>query len=219
MTSSRPSCSANQAARALQLADELTRQPQLTWLVTALGQPHFGWTNGELAMLYRLMTAWKNGEIAVTQLPVGTQPHRDAARAENAAALEALQRIGDGDLFRAKVNQTQRHAEGDGTLHWTRRIILGARSPEHPREEIVAVVNGPGDAPLEIGSSNASTTFMHLAGGGNLARWAYGSDNVVLISTTTWIVRYCLASDPTVRWTPNPRNSFVYLPPEADGPA
>jgi len=121
----------------------------------------------------------------VAMVPVGTDgpPNRDDQREANAAALADLP-----DPFTAYVNPTQNGADADGFLSWSEPIevslatglierdVDGSTRPYSVHYRIPA-----GTAPLEIGSSLPSRTWLHLVlEGGSVARWPYGHDCIRL---------------------------------------
>lgn len=192
----------------LALMGKLTRSTKWKWLIDAFGQPFGGWNPGHLAFLSRLCELWVIGELAIGRLPVGSTPYRDRQRHENQQALEALRSI-EGPELSAVVDRDQKtSSDGDGDLRWDAEIVLGIRDRSQKGEagDAWAYLDPmpPGVAvPLEIGYTDPTTTYLHVYRGG-VARWAYGSTDVVLIVPSTFVREAALASDESVRWVPEP---------------
>jgi hypothetical protein len=213
-----------QGRRQLKLATDVRRNPAWSWLVTAFGQPFGGWNDGQDVYLYRLFEFWTRGELAVGQISVGTTPGPDADRAGNQAALDVLPRTGADDPegspgFSAFVDPDQRlDPSGDGSFRWSGEVHLGICVPGQPQAAAWAHIDPMEEGvtvPLEIGYTDTQTTYMHLVYGNGLARWAYGSKNVVLLVPSTFVREASLADDPTVRWKPkrmwHPSDEIAHL--------
>lgn len=128
------------------------------------------------------------GEVA--QVLIGAEglnggPVVDRRREENAAQLADLP-----DPFQAAVDADQSGAECDGTLKWDVPITMDAASGlvlldscRRGVKQPVSVVTtaAAGWAPLEIGTTMASRTLLHLLEEGAVARWPYGSDCIRLL--------------------------------------
>jgi hypothetical protein len=92
-------------------------------------------------------------------------------------------------LFQAIVDPARGGLGGDdGTLSWDQpieltRLFLNEESGECRSE---AWLCEPQAISLEIGTTNISTTLMHLRGRMGVARWPYGSEEItVLVSHST----------------------------------
>jgi hypothetical protein len=159
------------------------------WLLQFIVQK--GWGTIDLYDAFTCMMvrdAWLFGRIAITRIAVHATPMDDALVAENQAAIMSEM----PDPFAAKVVcERGRGAESDGNLAWDKSIRANvipssSHSPTCPvacRPKVEDVLIAPGTAPLEIGSTEASRTLMHLAADRSLARWAYGSEEIVLAHT------------------------------------
>lgn len=215
----------------LEFADRLRRGKADDWLIRAFGQPFGGWDPGQLAYLYRLWEFWVSGELAVGRLYLGHTPEADRERDANQESLNALSLLDehpDQPGFSARVDFDQTVSpHGDGWLSWSNPIKLGMFVPGHECpggpgcEGAWAHIEpqpAPRGVPLEIGSTDTMTTYMHLLEGVGVARWPYGSERVVLLVSSTWVRECELAADPQVRWKPEPmwRPSFA---PDAAQPA
>lgn len=189
----------------LDWARDLRQDQQRKWMTDAFGQPFGGWKAAHDAYLWRLYEFWFMGELAVTRLPMGCTPYADKQREANHAALQALKLI-DGPQVSAKVDMDQcLSPDGDGSLTWENEITLGIIVPGDPILDAWAHVNpiGPRSAvPLEIGYTDPVTTYMHLLDGQGVARWAYGSNEVVLMVGSTWVREVETLENPPRRWKP-----------------
>lgn len=160
--------------------------------VAAIGQTHRSappsWPMEQVAAFATVHAQICAGEVA--QVLIGAEgldggPHSDSRRGENAAALCRLP-----DPFQATVDADQRAADCDGTLKWdapikadaaSGAVLLDAcRNGVKQPVPIVATI-AAGWAPLEIGSTMASRTLVHLLEAGAVARWPYGSDFIHLL--------------------------------------
>ncbi|KOV81765.1 hypothetical protein ADL03_27585 [Nocardia sp. NRRL S-836] len=177
------------------------------------------------------MQFWDKGELAVGRIDVGSRPGPDANRAGNQAALNVLSEF-DADYpddppgFSAFVDPDQRlDPYGDGSFRWSGEIQLGIGVPNRPQAAAWAHIGPLGEGmtvPLEIGHTDTQTTYMHLVQGIGLARWAYGSEEIVLLVPSTFVREASLADDPAVRWKPDPMQrpfgAFVRMLTAADSP-
>jgi hypothetical protein len=147
---------------------ELVKDPSHKEYVDAIGQPYTGWDIGQVAVLGKVHTLFANGLIGSIRVKVGAEPSQDAARDANRAKLQQLP-----DCFVTMVHDGLSH-DGDGIFSWQPAVA----------EDL------PGgwakSAPLEIGHTDASRTFIHLAEHGVIARWPYGSEDIWLFGFTTF---------------------------------
>jgi hypothetical protein len=137
--------------------------------IDPIGQPGRGWKPEQVWAFTKIHALSQAGRLARVTLRIGDTPHADSRREQNAAALSNLR-----DSFVAHVDMHQHGADSDGYLEWTDPIVL--RSPGMPRLSIPA-----GQLPLEIGTTMASRTQLHLYMHGGVARWPYGHDAVTLL--------------------------------------
>jgi hypothetical protein len=155
----------------------------------ALGQPHYGWTPGELYQFALLHTATHLDDLARVRIEVGTDPYRDACREENAAALADI-----AEPFVASLDMHQKTAEGDGKLWWTEEITLSVTEGGVDTEATIPACRNPVGVTLEVGSCNASTVRWHLAQHGAVARWPYGSEEIWLFyglpDPRSWVLKH-----------------------------
>ena len=105
------------------------------------------------------------GHIAVCRIDVGAAPLADRDREENQAALDA----GLPYPFGASV---EKGYDDDGVLDWSEPIRTTCGGQPY--------MFRPGGIALEIGSTAASRTLLHIRGQGGVARWAYDKTKVVL---------------------------------------
>lgn len=156
------------------------------WYVETICQP---WKTNpghtwpmEQVYAFMVIDDWiQRGALAVVDIEVGHEPHRDSARRENQAALDNL-----GAPYVATVDQSQHCADSDGTFEWADRVPVschvepGEWNASGSSAWLEAVVTKAGQAPLEIGSTTASATAFHLAETRALARWPYGHRSIRL---------------------------------------
>ena len=149
----------------------LTRQesPGITTLREVFGQPYGGWDMGQLVALACLDHMVAKSFLVLSELHIGETPRGDRFRKENQAALNRLLPPGTSVM----VDTSQRGAEMDGWINWETSVPFTAG--DGTTGEIEA-----GEAPLEIGSTDATTTCLHLCRHGTVARWAYGHRKVQL---------------------------------------
>jgi hypothetical protein len=160
--------------------------------VAAIGQMFgtapAGWPMEQVAAFAAVHMKICAGEIA--QVLIGASgldggPLSDSHRDGNTAKLTHLP-----SPFQVAVDLHQQAADQDGTLKWDAPIKMDSASGlvlldacrngvKHP-VPIVATV-AAGWAPLEIGSTMASRTLLHLLQEGAVARWPYGSDCIRLL--------------------------------------
>ncbi|EGE40753.1 hypothetical protein GTY83_06880 [Streptomyces sp. SID4928] len=145
----------------------------------AIGQPYGGWTDGQVAAYSRVHYLIATGKVIKLIVPVGSSPGRDADRVGNQRRLTE----GLPVEFVATVYEGNSH-DGDARLSW-------------PQDAVMPWIDGYGkemerplcpwadSAPLEIGYTDASRTFLHLTEGGIVARWPYGSDDIWLFFYAT----------------------------------
>lgn len=123
---------------------------------------------GQLLALVEVAAMIARGDVSACQIEVGHEPYADQRRDLNAGALDHL-----CPPFTASVSPGH---HGDGYLSWSESIVtdrLGGDEAQVPIE--------PWHAPLEIGDSLASRTWLHLAEEGAVARWAYDEDCIHLL--------------------------------------
>lgn len=133
-----------------------------------------------------------SGKVAEVQISAGGAPGADADRAGNAALVANLPAP-----FTAEVFAHQNCEDQDGFLSWSEPIMMevatgiGIVGPDgKTRRQVVTREIPPGEAPLEIGTTCASNTLMHLRSDRALARWPYGSERIRLFVAigTPWQV-------------------------------
>jgi hypothetical protein len=157
--------------RKLAQYQQMIADPTYKDFTAAIGQPYHGWTVGQVAALGRVHSLLYSGRITAIRIDVGAEPSRDSARDTNRAKLQQLP-----EDFVTTVYDGLSH-DGDGLLTWDPGIA----------DDL------PGgwakNAPLEIGHTDASRTFIHLAEHGVIARWPYNAKDIWLLgfpSFTAW---------------------------------
>jgi hypothetical protein len=156
--------------------------------VSAIGQHPLSrppsWPLPQIAAFTEVHAMILSGSVAELLIPVGEKPRPDANREGNASVLARLPHP-----FRAAVSMDQGNAEGDGTLAWDCPIPVSlstgliARHDDgstHPLP--VRFTIPPGNAVLEIGSTQPSRTLAHLIyTSAGVARWPYGYQRIRLL--------------------------------------
>jgi hypothetical protein len=111
------------------------------------------------------------GNITYCYVEVGYEPQKDRYVDENNALLNGLPEGFRGEFWGEL-------ADSDGRLYW-----------DTPIDAAVTTYNGdkiekhiePSFAPLEVGYTKFETTWMHLMSQKCLARWPYGSKDILLM--------------------------------------
>jgi hypothetical protein len=112
----------------------------------------------------RCVCASMRDELFMTQVVVGESPCRDVDYIENQKLLCNLP-----DGFKADVWESSSGNEQDGRLYVPDDISVGGRRLHETM-------------PLEIGSTDAFTTWFHLIRNGCVARWPYNHKEITLIN-------------------------------------
>lgn len=163
-------------AKLLSLSYLMTRDERLEANVAVMGQPYSDWSMGQLFALYCLMKIYTRGSLTITQFPIPGMPVKDRDRLQNQEILNSL----PGGIS-ANVTVDQRGAEADGFIQWSTPIQGLIEASTDDRKEEVAIA--PRNVPLEIGYTDASTTCFHLIRSGGVARWPYGHNVLVILTT------------------------------------
>lgn len=122
------------------------------------------------------------GRLQFARVHVGATPAGDRERAENQRRLSRLPRE-----FSARVFGDQAHGP-DGLLSWAYPVKVAPVSwvpldadDAPPCETTEGRLLEPGSSPLEIGYQDSAKTLITLYTHGRLARWAYDSEDIVLM--------------------------------------
>jgi len=143
-----------------------------------------GWkSRAEMTAMMLVHHHLMQGYVAEVELTTyGKTPRLDRSRQANAEALMELPRP-----FIASVDMEQSGAPEDGTLRWAEpiRVQVSTAVPyiapgRRPAPVYVVRELPPGKVPLEIGTTDASTTMWHFRFDGGVARWPYGHDRIRL---------------------------------------
>lgn len=142
---------------------EARRYPQ--WLCDFVTQKRNRWDLYDAYAFLTIYVRWRRGELVFAMVEAGAVPEADAEREVNRKTLGKLPHP-----FSASVEPD---CNGDGVLIWSGPLALGERTES---------------VPLEIGSTRSSRTLLHLEQSARgLARWPYGSTQVVLgLCTSQW---------------------------------
>jgi hypothetical protein len=108
---------------------------------------------------------WQAGRLVKMTIDVRAKPLSDRCREENARVLEALPRPFSAVLAPG--------ADGDGTLSWSEPVTMQS---DREGGEVA-----PSSAMLEVGTTSASRTLLHMRRAGALARWPYGSREIIVL--------------------------------------
>jgi hypothetical protein len=141
-----------------------------------------GWPMEQLAAFTMTHALIYGGQAGLVLMQTSGEPQPDREREANAAALAVLPRP-----FSATVDMRQNNERGDGVLRWSEPVTVQMATGLIDRREdgstcplLLHFRIPPGRAPLEIGSTLPSTTFMHLSMDGGVARWPYGYSRIHL---------------------------------------
>jgi len=155
---------------------------------STIGQTHQSpryWPNHQIAAYMRVYAELAVGNYAFGWVHVGATPGPDADREENA---DKLRNLAPG--IHAEVDLAQNMADQDGSLTWTDPMrglkLSGATYRAACGVGEQPFITFPCDlaprwAPLEIGYTLPSRTMLHMIEDGAVARWAYGSDKIVVL--------------------------------------
>lgn len=164
-------------ARRLHETIGLVNSGEMDWLADTVAQPHGqprrGWY--EVAAIDAVALYLQHGHIVVHFLDVGMSPKSDRSRTANDAALSGLPEPWEARFWGGA-------GDDDGYLAWTRPVDIAHRLVTN--KTIVARFQ-PAQIPLEAGSTQPETTMWHLTRSGGVARWPYGSNQIVALLATT----------------------------------
>lgn len=125
------------------------------------------------------------GDILLGMWEVGATPSADERHAENQTKLRELSRYNPPLDARYDPSYGGSGADGDGSVSWQESVELDRCVRVKGSDRHVRVPVHPCHIPLEVGSTQPTTTFYHLIGGTKaVARWPYGS---------TWLTILCVA--------------------------
>jgi len=134
------------------------------------------WPLEQVAMFAEIHAMIGCGNVAMVEVETGGPPSADKEREANAGAAAGL-----SPPFTCSVDMSQNNDGRDGVVTWTEpiRVTLATGLIErHPDGSVGPValhsVVPAGHAPLEIGSTHPSRTWLHLREEGAVARWPYG---------------------------------------------
>lgn len=117
-----------------------------------------------------------NGEILSCSIPATSTPHADRAAKENRAILAQL------PDFRAVFDPDRgAGANDDGAISWDFELGLYTTVLRNGTHENWKYWIGPNRAPLEVGTTDAARTLLHLREEGLVCRWPYRSKRLLLL--------------------------------------
>lgn len=172
----------------IETRDRLRRGFYPTRHVRIIGQsdPRAGsWSLEQVAAFMYVHVGLCNGRFVQVDIEMHDTPHSDAQRTANAAVLAELP-----EPFCAELDMDQNCSPyGDGTIRWTEPIIadrgtgVGRDSGDGVVRTICEefLVRPSWGVPLEVGTTAASTTALHLAQRHAVARWPYNSTVVSVL--------------------------------------
>ena len=118
-----------------------------------------------------------SGLVRLCRIEVGSQPYPDKMKVEN------NQRLRDLPVpFRAEF--VGGYGDSDGRLSWDdeiRVVPVPCLEDGCPSKSVKETMLRPGSCPLEVGFTDPSRTWGHLAQDGRLARWPYGSNYIYIM--------------------------------------
>jgi hypothetical protein len=128
------------------------------------------WQHGEYDIydslaFSRVHAGLQSGDILVTKIKVYSEPVKDKHIEEMNKRLKRIENVGP---FKAIFYGDK--SANDGVLTWTEPIVM-ERVLDH---EYFLVRDH--NAPLEVGTTAATTTYLHLFRELSLARWPYHSE-------------------------------------------
>jgi hypothetical protein len=153
----------------------------------------------EAAFVLELLVAGETGGLAGALIPVGSTPSADAEYLTNGRKLEALP-----PPFKATVWEPTTY-EADGSLSWSEPVLFGTGILGLSDRQDITCLPRRGVS-LEIGTTNASTTWWHLWQERMLARWPYGRD----VISVHWCLGDFLRGE-TVAMRPEEREEWEAL--------
>lgn len=125
---------------------------------------------------YCFISVWDHmlsGELCFFHVEVGDEPFADSARQRNAEVLSSLE-----PLFTATVYNGL--CDSDGWFKWNDEIV-GITTVIRDNKQVASKHTlCPRSVPLEIGTTRAPRTLAHLRSEGGLARWPYGSTDLIV---------------------------------------
>ncbi|MGW5529489.1 hypothetical protein [Streptomyces xanthochromogenes] len=140
------------------------------------------WPLEQVAAFLQVHAGLMAGLYAHVEVSVGSTPGPDADRVGNAARLLGVHR-----LFRARLDMSQNGADYDGWFSWdnfieaNRSSGLGLVTSCGTSPVNMGLTVAPGGVPLEVGTTKASRTYMHLHQDGGVARWAYDDARILVL--------------------------------------
>lgn len=180
--------------RVLAAAHDLIEDRECRPYVDAIGQPHKGWTGGEVAAFARVNSFIAAGQVQKVRIPVDCVPSRDSERLRNEDTLKA----GLPPEFSAEVYEGNSH-DGDGLLAWC--DVAMPWVDDAGLQPVAQLLPWRPWAALEIGATNASRTFLHLLETGTVARWPYHSEDI-------WVFGF-ISFDAWAEWRNGPANALA----------
>jgi hypothetical protein len=128
-------------------------------------------TFGDVYCFLNMHALLASGKALRTTIKLGGEPHSDRFAAENNELLTRLPFPFSGRFLGGQ-------GDNDGSIEWSRPIEADGILDGGERR--VATIPA-GQAPLEVGYTNAFTTLFHLKESWNVARWPYGSTRITII--------------------------------------
>jgi hypothetical protein len=175
-------------AERIAMAYEFRMNSRNQAMCEVLGQgPSSGWTDGQLWDLSGLLEFLFEGSVRLFRVSIGAEPVRDRFRAKNQAALRAgLPEGCTADVWGAERDESRSVEPFDGIVAFSTGVKY--RSWElYGNEPLDLDLGTYGDLPLEIGRTDATRTYSHLAEDGAVARWPYNHGVLaVLVAVPRW---------------------------------
>lgn len=146
--------------------------------IDILGQQHSRFDKTDIEEAFAFGQIWVQlltGQIATRRIRVRSGPFPDKDIELNQHVLDKL-----CSPFQAHfAPEKGAGAHSDGWLSWGRSITMQTCIAD--LESGLMTTVSPDKAPLEVGTTNFSTTLMHLAADGCVARWPYYDEAITLL--------------------------------------
>jgi hypothetical protein len=142
--------------------------------VNAILQKYDRWDMLDAYVFGIIWNHYRAGHILRLDIPIGKGPGRDKEIEGNNLILSRLP-----GMFKAEfIPQVGCGANDDGFLEWKQPVEFKRAN------DLQSITLDPWHLPLEVGSTDAVTTFHHMLLNFGVARWPYHSDKIILLYST-----------------------------------
>jgi hypothetical protein len=146
------------------------------WDLVVQKRSDHDYTLGDVFVFGRVLKGLNEGDLAWLTIRVGKEPGLDLDILGNNDILSTVSRDSDGVINAVFAPERGGGADCDGALSWSEEI---SASVMHDGK-IDNIKLEPNSLPLEVGTTDSATTWMHITSGG-IARWPYGHNEVKVI--------------------------------------